>query len=189
MNDDIPQQLRRYAESGSEEAFAAVVQKSLPLVYGAALRRLSSDVHAAEDVSQLVFMAVARDASKLADHPDITGWLFTTTRFIASKSLRTRARRQEREQEVYMNAKASSEPLESADFSEVIDELLSELREADRQVILLRFHRGMRLAEIGAHLNSTENAVQKRLDRALEQLRETGSPRDRFDGGSASRDV
>lgn len=77
------------------------MKRSLPLVYGSALRRLSGDVHAAEDVSQLVFTAVARDAAKLAQHPDITGWLFTTTRFLAAKSIHQEIRRQERDQEVF----------------------------------------------------------------------------------------
>jgi len=171
MNDVIQQHLRGYAESGSEDAFAAVVQTSLPMVYRAALRRLSGDVHAAEDVSQSVFTAVARDAAKLAEHPDLTGWLFTTTRFIAAKTLRTESRRREREQEVYVTENASNEQGRTVDLP-MLDDVLVELSEIDRRVILLRFHRGLRLAEIGAQLNSSENAVQKRLDRALEQLRE-----------------
>jgi hypothetical protein len=39
-------------------------------------------------------------------------------------------------------------------------------------VILLRFHQGLRLAAIAGRLGASENAVQKRLDRALDQLRE-----------------
>jgi hypothetical protein len=53
----------------------------------------------------------------------------------------------------------------------VLDDAVMELKEQDREAILLRYNRGLRLAEIGARLRLTENAVQKRLDRAVEQLR------------------
>lgn len=172
MNDEVQQQLHRYAESSSSDAFAAVVEKSLPLVYHAALRRVAGNTHCAEEVAQLVFMALARNASKLARHPDLTGWLFTTTRFLAAKLARNERRRQAREQEVYMNQSSTNEDRTAAEITPLIDDLLMELREIDRQVILLRFHRGMRLAEIAAHVAASENAVQKRLDRALDQLRE-----------------
>ncbi len=171
MNDESRQQLRRFAESGAQDAFAAVVEGFLPLVYGAALRRVAGNVHCAEDVTQLVFMAVARNAPKLARHPDLTGWLFTTTRFLAAKTLRGQRRRQAREQEAYMTQPPVEEDGARADLPRLIDDLVMELRELDRQVILLRFHRGMRLVEIAAHLASSENAVQKRLDRTLDQLK------------------
>lgn len=54
----------------------------------------------------------------------------------------------------------------------VLDDGLMELRQLDRQVILLRFHQGLRLSAIATQLGTSENAVQKRLHRALEQLRQ-----------------
>lgn len=172
---DDAEHLRRYATSGAEDAFAAIVQRYLPLVYGAALRRVGGDVHRAQDVAQLAFTALARNAAALARHPDIAGWLFTTTRFLAAKVLRGERRRQAREQaasvadEVMTDDSARADP---ASLHAVLDDAMMELRQLDRQVILLRFHRGLRLAEIGAQLGATENAVQKRLDRALDRLRE-----------------
>jgi RNA polymerase sigma factor (sigma-70 family) len=174
MNDDAAD-LRHYAESGSEEAFAAIVQRTLPLVFHAALRRVGGDVHRAEDVTQLVFTALARNASSLARRPDLTGWLFTTTRFLAAKSVRGERRRQFREQAAAADqpAMTNDEPAEMATpLHAVLDDAVMELRELDRQVLLLRFHRGLRLAEIGVQLDATENAVQKRLERALEQLKD-----------------
>src|SRR5687768_12876872 len=91
--------LRQYAATGSEDDFSALVQGYLPLVYSAALRRVGGDAHRAEDVAQLVFTALARNARALVGHPDLTGWLFTTTRFLAAKTVRGEQRRQSREQE------------------------------------------------------------------------------------------
>lgn len=172
MNEDA-EQLRRYAESGSEDAFSAFVEHYVRLVYASALRRVGGDGHRAEDVTQLVFTAVARDAAALARHPDITGWLFTTTRFLAGKAVRQEQRRQQREQEAYMSAETDSGPAPAdAHLHRVLDEVMMDLKQLDRQMLLLRFHRGLRMAEIGALLAVSENAAQKRIDRALEQMKE-----------------
>lgn len=179
MNDDA-ENLRRYTEENSEDAFATLVQRYLPLVYGAALRRVGGDVHRAQDVSQLVFTALARNARNLATHPDLVGWFFTTTQFLAAKTVRGEQRRRVREQAVACDPSImnnESQPDVSAALPAVLDDALMELRQLDRQMLLLRFHRGLRLAEIGAQLGVTENSVQKRLDRALEQLREKLSRR------------
>jgi RNA polymerase sigma factor (sigma-70 family) len=167
--------LRRYAAQGSEDAFAALVQRYLPLVYAAALRRVGRDAHRAEDVAQLVFTALARNARALTKHPDLAGWLFVTTRFLATKAVRGELRRQSREQEATMTDGITSDdspPQSSEALHAILDDVLMELRQLDRQVLLLRFHRGLRLAEIAAQLGATENAVQKRVDRALDRLKD-----------------
>jgi len=174
MTDDRAQ-LRQYAATGSEDAFAAVVRHYLPVVYGAALRHVGGDSHRAQDVTQAAFAELARNARALAQHPDVAGWLFTTTRFLATKTLRTERRRAERERAAsFTSDPMSSEPaLEAPDaLHAVLDDVLMELRQPDRQVILLRFHQGLRLAAIAARIGASENAVQKRLNRALDQLRD-----------------
>lgn len=175
MTDDTAQ-LRLYATTGAQDAFAALLQRTLPLVYAAALRRVGGDTHRAKDVTQLVFTALARNARTLAEHPDLIGWLFTTTRFIAAKTIRHEQRRHARETLSHLTAPTMSDtssPSEvSAPLHAVLDDVMMELRQLDRQVILLRFHRGLRLAEIGTHLGVTENAAQKRLDRALDAMKD-----------------
>lgn len=171
-------QLRSYVEYGAQYDFSAIVHRYLPLVYAAALRRLNGDAHRAQDVTQLVFIALARNAAALSRHPDLTGWLFTTTRFLAAKTQRTEHRRQSREQAAQVTLPEENlREAESPPVRRLLDDAVAELKTIDRQVILLRFHRGLRLAEIGAQLGVTENAVQKRLDRALEVLKQKLSQR------------
>jgi len=91
--------LRRYAEAGSEAAFAELVQRYVDLVYSAALRQVNGDVHLAHDVSQAVFTDLARKAAALPRHRALTGWLYTGSHFAATKAVRAESRRRTHEQE------------------------------------------------------------------------------------------
>ena len=97
MSEDTDQ-LRRYAEEGDQEAFAAVVRRHINLVYSVALRQLNGDAHLATDATQLVFTDLARKSRALASHQVLAGWLFTSTRFVTAKLVRGERRRQAREQ-------------------------------------------------------------------------------------------
>ena len=56
----------------------------------------------AEDLTQAVFTELAHSAPRLVRHTALTGWLYTTTRFLAAKARRAEQRRHAREQEAYM---------------------------------------------------------------------------------------
>src|SRR4051794_6487896 len=90
--------LRRYVDGKSEAAFGELVRRYLDLVYSAALRQVAGDTHAAKDVAQEVFTALARKSGTVARHPVLAGWLYTSTYLAAAKVRRTEARRRQREQ-------------------------------------------------------------------------------------------
>lgn len=172
MNDDVAL-LRRYADEKSEAAFAEFVRRHLDLVYSAALRRLNGDAHAARDVAQQVFTALARDPQRLARHTVLTAWLYTATRNAAIDLIRSEQRRATREQEATaMHTLFATSP--DADWDKlrpVLDAVMDELPDADRSAVLLRFFEKRPFAEIGATLAMTEDAARMRVDRALEKLR------------------
>ena len=172
MNDDAVL-LRRYVAEKSEEAFAELVRRHLGFVYAAAVRRLNGDSHGAADVTQSVFIKLARDASKLSQHSALAGWLYTTTRNAAVDRVRVEQRRRAREQEVAAMQKSvpSSEPEKEWErVRPLLDATMDELDERDRSVILLRFFAGHRFSDIGVALRISEDAARMRADRALEKL-------------------
>src|SRR5947209_8101678 len=99
MNSQTDQQLLRdYTRRRSEAAFAELVRRHVDFVYSAALRMVR-DAHLAEDVTQSVFMALAKNARHLADYAVLSGWLHHTTQNLAANAVRSDVRRRAREQE------------------------------------------------------------------------------------------
>jgi RNA polymerase sigma factor (sigma-70 family) len=172
MPDDT-ELLRRYARDGSEEAFTELVARHLNLVYSVALRRVGGDAHLAKDVTQQVFIALARQAAALSGRPVLAGWLYTTSRFVSAQVVRAARRRQAREQEAQL-MQYSSASVPDPDWDRlrpVLDEVMDRLSDHDREALLLRFFEGQPFAAVSEKLGLTEEATRKRVDRALDKLR------------------
>ena len=92
------QLLKRYAVERSEEAFRALVERYAGLVYQAALRQ-TGNLHAAEEVAQVVFISLAQKAGRIPKNATLYGWLFRATRFAVLNQVRQNANRQRHEQE------------------------------------------------------------------------------------------
>lgn len=100
MNDDM-ELVREYAARQSEPAFAALVERHINLVYSAALRQ-SGDAPLAEEITQAVFILLARKAETLRPDTRLSGWLYRTARYVAADALKSRRRRQHYEKEACM---------------------------------------------------------------------------------------
>jgi len=167
------QLLREYGENRSETAFAELVRRHVDLVYSAALRMVC-DTHLAQDVTQSVFLALAQNGRRLTDRPVLSGWLHRTAQYLASKAVRTDARRRAREQEAAsMNEMLSTEPDTSWEqLAPRLDAALGELNEADRDALLLRYFERKSAREMAQILGLSDEAAQKRVSRAIERVRE-----------------
>jgi RNA polymerase sigma factor (sigma-70 family) len=164
--------LRQYAEDHSDEAFAELVTRHIDLVYSVALRHVG-DPHQAEEVTQAVFITLAKKATQLRHDKALSSWLFQATRLTASNFVRGETRRHRREQEAHMQAVLNES--RSDDWPSIapwLDDAVAGLSEKDRLVIVLRFYEGRNLREVGAALGASEDAAQKRISRAIERLRE-----------------
>ncbi len=165
--------LRRFVEERANEAFAALVERHVNLVYFAALRQTGGNTAMAEDVAQEVFSDLARKAPSLVDRPVLAGWLYTSTRFAAANARRAAGRRRAREQEAYAMQEIMRDDSAATEWERtrpLIDEALHTLNATDREAVLLRFFQGRAFAEIGAALRLTEEAARKRVERAVDKL-------------------
>ena len=163
--------LLRYVENHSDEAFAGLVTRHINLVYSVALRQVGNP-HAAEEVTQAVFIILAKKAASLRHDKALGSWLFQTTRLTANNFIRSEFRRHRREEEAYMQSALDETGTDVwPRIAPLLDTAVAALREKDRQAIVLRFYEGRNLREVGLALGTSEDAAEKRVNRTLEKLR------------------
>ena len=148
--------LREYVERDSEEAFAALVTRHVNKVYSVALR-LTGNPHSAEEITQAVFVILAKKSRHLGKQVILSGWLYQTARLTAVTFIRGGIRRARREQEAYMqtvlneNESDLSRRSETeadatwAQFAPLLDAAMAGLNETDRHAVVLRFFDGKSL--------------------------------------------
>jgi RNA polymerase sigma factor (sigma-70 family) len=169
MRSGMDDSWQNWLQSRSEDAFRAIVRRHLPLVLATAQRRTNGNAALAQDISQLVFIDLARHSKALPKGVVLAGWLYRHTCFTASKVLRSERRRSARER--VAAEQASGEP--GSIPEQAVDELLEKLPARDRHALLLRFAEGMDLQGVADALSISRVAAQKRIERALARLKET----------------
>ena len=168
--------LRQFTREQSQDAFTALVNRHLNLVYTAALRQVRSP-ELAKEVCQSVFTNLACNAAKLNPDTVLTAWLYQVTRHAAIDVVRREARRQAREQIAFQMSDMNDTTAAWTHVEPLLDEAMHSLDETDRTAILLRYFENKSLREVGEALGASEDSAQKRVSRAVERLREFFSKR------------
>jgi len=166
-----PELLSEYLATGSPQAFEQLVRPNAGMVYGAA-RRMVGDCDLADDVTQAVFILLARRNVRIKG--PLAGWLISATYYSARNALKLAARRRHHERQAGIMKLTQQEnpaqiPWES--YAPALDAALARLRNKDRNAIALRYLRGLSLRDVGLAMGTTEDAARKRVDRALSRLR------------------
>src|ERR1043165_846372 len=173
MDDDYSL-LQRYVRERSDAAFETLMQRHADLVYSSALR-LTSDPHLAEDVTQAVFIVLARKAPQLKANVVLPAWLLSVTKLTAANARRDKNRQHRHEQEnATLNANRDSTNRSGGEWLQLapmLDGALEQLSESDRAAVVLRYFKRCSIGELAAQLHVSEAAADKRVLRALEKLR------------------
>jgi uncharacterized protein (TIGR03435 family) len=179
MGDDLTL-LREYGRNHSEAAFAALVSRHVNLVYSVALRQVQ-DPHLAEEITQAVFIILARKANALGDQTILPGWLCRTARYAGANALKIQMRRRQREQEAHMqsmlNETADNSGQTWVQIAPLLEAAMEKLAKKDHDAVVLRFFENRNFREVGAALGASEDAAKMRVNRALEKLRKFFSKR------------
>jgi RNA polymerase sigma factor (sigma-70 family) len=162
------QLLARFAAERDQEAFAALVRRYGPLVWGACRRLLGH--HDREDVFQAVFLLLAQRAGKLADGRPLGGWLHGVAYRTALAARAMNARRRVRERQVEKFPHPEVSPAEPRDWLPLLDSALNALPEKYRLPVVLCHLQGKTRREAAALMGLPEGTVSSRLATALDML-------------------
>src|SRR5687768_11814169 len=167
--------LRRASREQSREALAQIARRYVGFVYNAALRQTRGDAHLAEDVTQAVFVILARKVHRMNPDTLLHGWLFTTARYAAANAMKMSKRRTHHERIAAGMRSEQVEPARSAAddaLAPLLDEALADLREADRCAVLLSYFANKTYREVGVEVGTTEEGARKRVERAVARMRQ-----------------
>jgi RNA polymerase sigma factor (sigma-70 family) len=170
----VDQVLHTYARTGSSNAFKTLVDRHGAAVYSQCVRQLRNS-HLAEDVTQAVFMVLARKARSLPENLVLAAWLFKVTRYACANARRSQLRRARHEQEAAMMRtleQDGSVDVGVSDLEMVLDDALARLGRTDRNAIVLKYYSGLSATEVAEHLGVSAAAAKRRLSRALQKLRD-----------------
>lgn len=166
---DDSELLAAYAAGNSEEAFTELADRYVALVYSAAMRQVGEPQLAGE-ITQAVFLLLARKARAMSRHATLSGWLCRVAYFVSRDALRAERRRLHREQ---IALQMQNNPADESwtRIAPLLDEAVAQLSAKDRSAIVLRYYEQKSLGEVGSVLGVNSDTAQKRVSRALEKLR------------------
>jgi RNA polymerase sigma factor (sigma-70 family) len=158
--------LDRFTRQRDEAAFAALVRRHGPMVWGVC-RRVLGGHHDAEDAFQATFLVLVRKAGAIARKELLAGWLCGVAYQTARKARALAARRQARETLVadVPEVAATRHDIE-ADLGPLLDRELSRLPDKYRLPLVLCDLEGKTRREASALLHCPEGTVAGRLARA-----------------------
>lgn len=166
--------LGQFARTGCDRSFAELVDRYVNLVYSSALRQLGRHDQA-EDVTQQVWMVLARKAPALPQGTVLGAWLVLTTRNLCMDLRKTEMRRRERERKAaemsHIAVTQQEEPVAREPLAGMIDDAIASLSCSNRDAIVLRFVEGRSMGEVAARLGVSADAARQRITRAIGKLR------------------
>ena len=169
------QLLKTFVEQNSQAAFTALMENHINMVYSVCLREVR-DADLAQDVTQVVFLILAKKAASLCNHKELSGWLYKTARFACNDAIKQEQRRREHElkagEELMHQAQIETAEVSWDEIEPALHGALDALNSEERGLVLQRFFAKKNLKEVGAIQGISEDAARMRVSRALEKMRQ-----------------
>ena len=177
-SDDI--ELIQRILAGDETAFASLIRKYQKQVHALAWRKIG-DFQIAEDIVQETFLQVYQKLETLNDPTQFSRWLHAIVNHLCiawhrKNRLQIQSLEEthisEIETEAYSRYIAAKHVQTTAEAQrDLVKQLLTNLKESDREVITLHYFEEMTSSEIGTFLGVSKNTIKSRLHRARQQLK------------------
>jgi len=166
--------LDRFIAGRDEAAFAALVRRHAAMVLGVC-RRVTGDVHDAEDAFQAVFCLLLLKAQTIRRREVLGSWLYGVAYRTALAARARRAKTRRREHSVHAMPQPAAPPSESAlestrDWQPLLDAALERLPDKYRAPIVLCDLEGKARKEAAAILHVAEGTLSSRLARGRRML-------------------
>ncbi|MBA4065759.1 MAG: hypothetical protein C0501_18975 [Isosphaera sp.] len=168
--------LAAFAERGDEAAFAALMRRHGPLVWGVC-RRVVGDTHAAEDAFQASFLILARKARSVRSESSLAGWLARVAHRVALAARAAGATRRLLEVSMAEVPDRPAPPAPAADLRAALEHELHQLPAKYHTPLVLCFLEGKTQDEAARELGWPAGTVRTRVARGLEMLRRRAARR------------
>jgi len=154
-------------------AFERLVREHQHMVYCVALS-FCKDSSEAEDLAQEAFLKAYRSVDEMREPARLKTWLYSIARFTAIDWIR----RRKREPVLGLAESAASELPErpaaesKEDRTVRVMDVIRGLKEEHREIMILRYVRGLSYSQIARETGSTTSAVGEKLSRIRDLVRE-----------------
>jgi RNA polymerase sigma factor (sigma-70 family) len=163
--------LARFAQTGDEAAFTALLRRHGPMVLGVC-RRVLLDSHDAEDAFQATFLVLVRKAPTLLSCDALGPWLYTVAHRTSLRARADCARRRAHERRAAASAREETPLAEPRHgLNEVLDDEVRRLPAKYRAPLVLCYLQGRTYEEAARQLRCPKGTVAVRLARARVRLR------------------
>lgn len=177
-NDDV--KLIQRILAGDVAAFESLIEKYRKQVHAHTWRR-TGDFHIAEDITQDTFLQVYQKLETLEDLTQFSRWLYAIVNRLCiawyrKNRIHTESFEETDESEIECDAYSryvASEQVKTTAIvqRDVVQKLLTKLKDSDRQVVTLHYFNEMTYSEIGSYLGVSESTIKSRLHRARKRLK------------------
>lgn len=163
------------AERAPPRDFDAIYDEHFAFVWRN-LRRLGVPESSLRDAAQEVFLVVHRRLGDFEGRAPLKSWIYSIVTRVARQNRRTRSRKELRDVEdpdrVAARGAAPDESAERGEALGIVLELIAELDEDKRTVLILADLEDMTVPEIAVTVDANVNTVYSRLRAARREVRE-----------------